>query len=438
MSGQPDIAPHPDPQDAGGAAAGAGRLLEFRVLAGPQRGCRLPLRPGVYTAGSHADCDILLDDLPADQTAFTLRVDAQRIELEPAQAVPRRAGEPVSGTVELAPGQAFTLGSASFAVDERAAPWPEEAHAEDPVATTPATEPEAGLEPRADPDDLAARRPPPRRRRAPFWALWLAGTAAFLCGGTGLMLVALSPARARTAAAAPPALAPDALSALVGSARDHADLQLTRDAAGHWRIAGYIQTNDQKVALIRAARAADPLVRVDVEAEDDMRLLADDTLHRLDVDDDLHIASMHSGELMLAGQLSDPALIGHLQATLLTDVPGLRRVRISGHGVTDDDPAATLRKLLEQAGLADRIDVSQDGQRLVVSGKLSQAELDAWVVIRNRMFASGSPLELVERFRTLPGHSADSDIVLVVQGPVPYVMHDGGAKEGRSYLEETR
>ena len=87
---------------------------------------------------------------------------------------------------------------------------------------------------------------------------------------------------------------------------------------------------------------------------------------------------------------------------------------------------------------SDRIDVSQDGQRLVVSGKLSKSELDAWAAIRDRMFASGSPLELVERFRTLPGHSADSDIVLVVQGPVPYVMHDGGAKEGRSYLEETR
>ena len=439
MSGQPDIAPSPGPQDADGSVAGAGRLLEFRVLAGPQRDCRLPLRPGVYAAGSHADCDLLLDDLPADQTAFTLRVDAQRIELEPAQAGLRRDGEPVSGKVELAPGQVFTLGTASFAVDERAAPWPQEMPVADPAAAAPATAPEAGFPPHAEPDDLAARRPAPRRRRAPFWALWLAGTAAFLCAGTGLMLVALSPARARSAPAAPAVLAPEALSAIVAAAHDHADLQLARDAAGRWRITGYIRTHDQKLVLVRAARAADALVHVDVEAEDDMTLLADDTLRRLVVDDELQIASMRAGELTLAGRLSNPALLGHLQETLLADVPGLRRVRIADQGVTDDAPAATLRKLLAQAGLEDRVDVREDGlRRLVVSGHLSLDELDTWAAIRNRMFASGSPLELVEQFRAPPGRSADSDIVLVVQGPVPYVMHDDGAKEGRNYAEETR
>ena len=436
MSGQPDIPPHPGSQDAGGSVAGAGRLLEFRVLAGPQRDCRLPLRPGVYAAGSRADCDILLDDLPADQTAFTLRVDATRIELEPGQSSLRREGEPVSGKVELAPGQVFTLGMASFAVDERAAPWPEETPAMDRAPEMPVTAPEVAMPSRADAP--AAREATQRRRRAPFWALWLAGTAAFLLGGTGLMLVALSPARARPTLDAPAAPAPDALSALVAAARDHAELQLAHDTTGHWRIVGYIRTHDQKLALIRAARAADPFVRVDVEAEDDMTLLADDTLHRLGVDDELRIASMRAGELTLAGRLSDPALLGHMQATLLADVPGLRRVRIAGQDVTDEAPAATLRKLLAQAGFADRIDVREDGARLVVSGKLSRAELDAWAAIRDRMFSSGSPLELVEQFRTLPGHAPDSDIVLVVQGPVPYVMHDGGAKEGRSYTEETR
>ena len=435
MSGQPDIAPSPGPQDADGSAAGAGRLLEFRVLAGPQRGCRLPLRPGEYAAGSLADSDILLDDLPADQAAFVLRVDALRIELEPVQASLRRDGEPVPGKAELAPGQVFTLGAASFTVDERAAPWPDEATADDPAAH----EPEAASAPRAEPDDApASRRAVPRRRRAPFWALWLAGTAAFLCAGIGLMLVSLSPARARSAPPTPPVLAPGALSALVAAAHDHADLQLARDAAGRWRIAGFIRTYDQKLALIRAARAADAFVRVDVEADDDMALLAGDTLDRLGMADDLQVASMRSGELALSGRLSNPALMGHLQATLLADVPGLRRVRVADQGVTDDAPAATLRKLLVEAGLAGRVDVREDGLRLVVSGRLSRAEQDAWAAIRDRMFASGSPLELVEQFRAPPGHPADGDIVLVMQGPVPYVMHDGGAKEGRSYAQETR
>ena len=85
MSGQPDIAPHPGPQDAGGAVAGAGRLLEFRVLAGPQRGCRLPLRPGVYTAGSHADCDILLDD-QSHTGDYSLPLDAGPRKSEPAKS----------------------------------------------------------------------------------------------------------------------------------------------------------------------------------------------------------------------------------------------------------------------------------------------------------------------------------------------------------------
>jgi type III secretion system YscD/HrpQ family protein len=432
----------------------AAAAFEFRVLAGSQRGCRLPLPAGRTLAGATAGSDLLLDGCAADAEAFVLHVGEAGVELEPLDDALRLRGERVAGRVALAPGESFVLGMARYAVDLLDAPWPQEADAAPAAAaaddgTPDAFEAAVQAAAAAAPAAAAPKAAPALRRRlsAPFWLLWLSGTAVFGCAGVGLIVAALNPAKALPMPSAAFAARPNtALADIVAAAnRAQAVLALKPDGDGRWRLQGSVPTHDQQVALIRAARAVDPGLRIDVQADDDMALLADDTIERLSMDDQVRIARMHAGELDLQGQPADDAMYAHLVDTLKLDVPGLRVVRLRpGVAVAGPAPApgdtsmrAQLQRALADADLADAVSVREDGVRFVVSGALDEDAHARWTAIRERLFALGRPLEIVERFEAggASGRPA-GDVVLAVGGAVPYVMHGDGRKEGRAEVAQ--
>ena len=214
--------------------------VEFRVLAGGQRGCRLPLPPGRYRAGTTAACDLLLDECPDGEDAFTLVVDDHTITLQPLQAGLRASGR-VNPCGPLAPGEVLTLAGGRYAVDRLDAPWPEadEAQAATAIASASdgsATDGDDGSEHDHDADvpfdTVAGRMGPgpssttlpgewpgarsgalgllavlgarmrgrkaaaPRRPLPPWWVLWLGGTAVFALVGVTVISAALTPANA--------------------------------------------------------------------------------------------------------------------------------------------------------------------------------------------------------------------------------------------------
>ena len=439
--------------------------LEFRVLAGGQRGCRVPLREGRYSAGSAVSCDLLLQGLAPGLVAFVLHLQGQDVALEVldqslcmGEAAPR-------GRVALQAGQAFTLGDAIYAVDLCEAAWPEDPDVllrETAASATPAlpgsadeTAPEPAGDETGEQLVAQAEAPPlpgearplasrlaallPIRlgsrwgsrgdrplKRPPFWTLWLAGTAAFLVIGVTL-LVALNPAKAR------PALAPaPTLNDVMEQARDHAQLKLVQQEGGRWQMSGYVLTHAQKIELIRAARAVDPTVRLDVNADEDMAALARDTIARLAMPE-MQIGSLHFGTLELKGHARSGAALKHLAFNLFSDVPGLHDV----HALEDEDDAALvmLQDKLAEAGLADRLSARQDGPRLLVSGILPDSMRKSWLEIRQRVSERFGALEIVENFRE--ALAPRQDILLSVGGPVPWVVLSTGEKQGRSVAETT-
>lgn len=366
----------PAPVDAPAAT------LEFRVLDGPQQGCRVALQRGVYYAGSGADNDLLLD--AGHPVAFVLYWGHSNLALEAIAPGLCCAGRQVEGMQTLQAGDSWTLDGVHYAVETADAPWrlpsmeaatpqhlpqnPQEdaqdqAHAA-AADSPPMPAPQAAALPPGDDDEddllplpaalalgdapyaQAVAAPPVPRRRTGWWvagALLLGGSCAALLWTQRSQSAAPSQLVRRMPATAPAA---EPLAALLAASADHARLNLS--AAGpRQRLSGYVQTDRQRIELIRAARQLTPNLRIDISSDEELVLQARDTLARFP-HSGLSIASLRYGELTLAGSASSPAAAQQVIHALQADIPALTQVHWTApEGAASDAPLVpALRALL--------------------------------------------------------------------------------------------
>lgn len=422
--------------------------LEWRVLDGPQRGCCLPLKAGVYRAGSAAQADLVLaGSQPA--LAFVLYVGFSAVALEAVDPALRLDGAALNGLHALVAGQEWTLAGVRYAVDMADAAWPlagasgvaaagtgEAGMPADAVPPLPA-QPEAvnagasdsasesGTETGTAAPARSAYVPAARPRSGRRWSVAAALLAA-LCGSAWWI------ARA-TPRAAPPATAQAVrpLDALLAAAHDYAQLQLTQNGP-QWCLSGYIRSGRQRAELLRAARKLEPSLRVDVHADDELEELARETLSRF-AQSGVEVRFVRYGTLSLQGHASNEALLQRIKTALREDSPGLDQ--IDAEPANDLAVLEVLQGLLADSDLDGRINGRMDGERLLVEGRIEASQRDSWDAVRHQLEARfGAALLIEERLAVTTAArpvAPRGDMVLSVGGAQPYVMLRDGQKEVR-------
>jgi|GEM_PF-2522697 len=451
--------------------------IELRVLRGPQAGCRLPLSAGLYRAGADESCDILLEGPAEGESGFVLYVGHKALALESLGAGVRIDGKPASGLRELAKGRVFELGPWLFVVDDTSAPWPEDTEAllantsppaeTDGLAGEPLSEgspestagvtavPAEAVDAGAEVSDIdaldttpteavsaPADAPVPRRaRRAlPFWVLGLIGTAVFLGCGVLTLALSLAPQAPRPVPEAAPLQR--TLAQIIESAGPEGDVRLEPMPGGRIRLTGFTSTRQQRTALIREARAVDPAVLVRLITDEDLESQARDALTRF-ADLRVTLAGVHLGRITLKGHVNSGEVRDQITAAIRDGVAGFGE--LDNQITANDDALIALRERLASAGLAQMLVVRLDrgdGSRLLVEGAPDEAARAAWQTVRGELVAQfGESLEIIERFQAKPvarkprGASRD-DVVVVVMGPMPYVVLENGSKVARSAAVE--
>lgn len=424
--------------------------LEWRVLDGPQRGCCLPLKAGVYRAGSAAQADLVLaGSQPA--LAFVLYVGFSAVALEAVDPALRLDGVALNGLHALVAGQEWTLAGVRYAVDLADAAWPlagasgvaapdtdEAGMATDAVPPLPA-QPEAvnagaseraietatGAAAPADSAYVPAARPRSGRR----WSVAAALLAA-LCGSAWWVARA-TPRAAPPATAQAKAQAVRPLEALLAAAHDYAQLQLTQNGQ-QWCLSGYIRSGRQRTELLRAARKLEPSLRVDVHADDELEELARETLSRF-AQSGVEVRFVRYGTLSLQGHASNEALLQRIKTALREDSPGL--AQIDAEPANDLAVLEVLQGLLADSDLDGRITGRMDGERLLVEGHIEASQRDSWDAVRHQLEARfGAALLIDERLAVTTAArpvAPRGDMVLSVGGAQPYVMLRDGQKEVR-------
>lgn len=434
-------------------SSAAASPLEFRVYTGPQAGCRLPLKSGLYRAGSTDECDLLLADCPPHSVAFVIYLGQQEIAIEAVATPLEVEGRAARGLTPLRPEQIFVAGDTLYSIVTTDAAWPEapqrplalsdtppEADTEVPSnlsnehAAAPGDAAESLITPSTSDlglglsSDTAPTPAPtrPERRRPPFWALWLGATALFIVLGLSVLLFSLQPAP-RPEQPDPAALTL-ALEQVLAAESGRAHLTLERVGEQRWRIRGHVISRAQLSELSRQLRAITPNLQLQLTADEDLLALSRDTLGRF-ADHAIELTALRFGELTLSGQVATAAQRDRISRTLFEDVPGLRTVHANISAA--DDALVALLELLAEAGLNDQIEGQQQGSRLLISGHLSPEQQDSWRALRHKLEQRFGPqLEIVENFHAI-APAQRSDIVMAIMGPVPYVVMSNGTKEGR-------
>ncbi len=302
----------------------------LKIVQGPNAGAEIALVEGLrVTLGSADSCDIVLADptLPAEVCA--IEVSADSVALTPSGAAPET----------LAPFHVRSFGSTAIAVGPAESPWeplvwapspeaaadaPENAGADDAAPApaerekAPANE-EGGAAPTDnDASDAEPRPAAAKSRRRGLVAVLVALLAILL-----LVLLGAALWRASRAKAPSPAVeeAPiDPRARLEGLATDLGLVVV--ETNGAILVRGDFATRAERLAATAALYEARPGVALDLADRDTLLSAASDLLSAA-TDGALEVRDVTNRVAVLAGRVSDPAVLRSALESLRADVPRL-------------------------------------------------------------------------------------------------------------------
>jgi len=434
------------------------RPHELRVLLGAQAGSRLPLGDGEYAVGSGDDCALILVGPRIAERHATLLIANGSVQVRPdGGRVLDAQGRVLEQPVPLAPGMPVEFDGVWITVDRAEADWPD---VRDLAAGFTAPAAPGGEAAAASAAPVAALPRWPRRRLlrtagAGLAVAVLLSTAATLA--MGLLRDAPSPAdagaaqaavaaasavddapsapgggaseaaSAAAAASAPAAGPPVALTALLqGLALDDV-LTVSLQPGGAWRISGYLPTAKARATLVKAAEELRPSPELQVFAQDEMIVAAQQALIAADLPGSLRfVPGSGSGTLKLVGAARGEALADAAAMTAIRRVPGLHQ--LEAEVLMPEDLLVRLKEELTTAGLNRRVVFAREFPEVVLTGKLVGDDLARWQVLYDKFrstFGDTLPIRA-----TVDGTPPVLPFVVqaVVGGPSPYLVTEDGTR----------
>ncbi len=398
-------------QGAPEAAAG----LCLRVLAGPNRGAEVALAPGRYRVGRGLDCDIVLGDPQVAEAQLVLDVGPWGVAVEPLARPLWLDGQAVrQKPFRIEPFQCLTLGQTCLALGPDDRPWP---------ALEPPT-PQAEAAPGA-----AAPARATRRWRRPAWLgeRWVVRAAA------GLYLVALVLLSQGISLPVGARLDEDAVARQVRIVLDQLGLgsqvQVVQTEEGRPRVEGYVPDARARNRLLQSLHHAGLDVTARIWSMADLVRQATEVMHSLGVDHVRARAGRRGGELVMQGYVADAGRWRQVLSILQSDIPGVRA--IDDRGVdTLARREAVLRRLIQQQGLAEHLEVRARDDRLVVRGTIPAADRVKWKLVVAAFDGSYGGLPPIEDHI---GEAIPADIQLAIRsvnihGEDAYVELQDGSK----------
>ena len=402
--------------------------LELRILDGTHAGARVPLLAASRTTiGASAECDVILTDPGFEYLRAVVLLDKQ---FDGWQLVIEAADESLQA--RPARNQCAQLGPVRIVVAAADDAWVVDA----PVIPQPrAPEPERVIAPA-----MSAATTAPVRRRWRRLAIIAASAVGVGVAGIGIVTAAGSVEAATSGAA----LTPEAAASASADQAQHERIRLAlaaedlgqclhvvRDSTGTWTIVGVVEDPQRIATLAERLSAMDPPVPMQVATAAQLQARLHDAGD--DWPDGIALKAADDGGVRVVGTISDPA-----QATAL-----LARIR-------DLLPAPTLAVHSELQGpreLADRflaeardsgfkIDGSFDDTRLVLRGRVSQAQTVRWeqwltTFIVKHGDALRFEVQVGDRAIPLPAQQnphVPFVISSVVSGPLSYLVLGDGAR----------
>lgn len=374
--------------------------LLLRVLSGIQAGAEARLTDGDYWLGTSEDCDLVLQDLPADSIPLQLRIQDNVVRIKTAATTVRVDGRILESDVEdtLALNTTISYGGLCFALGTAQTDW-----AAIPLPTSSEqTEPEP-----AERDNTSAPKsaaPPTssdpafatltednsgKRSRVRFITLTLLGL--MLLGLILLGSQVMGWIWADSAQKVPHQSPSDRVArvkAIAGTLGLH-DITVTMHSNETLVLTGYCDTQAVKARLSQSLRKAGIPVENRLWPEDALQQDVAKTLQEL-AGDRVSFRYPKPGTIELQGYLPSIAALDHLQAIVYSDVPGV--VQIISQVKTLPDVVVRLREQLDAAGLGQMLKVAAHEHAIRVSGVLDAAAIARWRELM-RVFHAQYPQE---------------------------------------------
>lgn len=189
-------------------------------------------------------------------------------------------------------------------------------------------------------------------------------------------------------------------------------------------LSGYVQHNDQRVALQQFLQATGAPFQLAVRAQEDIRNDVDFILPRLGYKDAHSADGNQAGWVRLVGEgVQDPTRWQQTLQTLKNDVQGLRGVEPAVEA--GPTPLQKLQQLLDIAGLTSRLTVKASNSQIDVSGALDERQQDAFKEVQrqyNAAFTLPPTLNLQNTWSPKKQAAVQFPIKAVSIGRVPYVI----------------
>ena len=344
----------------------------LKVLSGINAGATVRLRTGSLVIGRSMTSDIILhDDNIADQHVQLL-ITPSSITLQPlARPIFVNGMEVTAESVELAPYQAVKLGNVEFWVADSRVAAPQ-AKAK-PASTSTPKRPASAEAPSA----AAAKAPPAASNKVT--AKQRMGSKTWLALGLGLLLLAnvvywapqmnflLQHLGVQDSA--------EQQAANLMQTLGKQDFKLVNEPDGSVSLSGYTSTVAERNDLMSRIQSAGLKANLHIWSQDEMAESAS-TIARAMGQPSLRFKSGDThGVLVAQGFVSKTADWERVKASILNDVGGIRSIGESDFQTLDGYLAAFVQ-FIEKKGLSSRIHATTDGKSVIVSGELTQPEIE--------------------------------------------------------------
>lgn len=395
----------------------------LKVLSGINAGATVRLRTGSLVIGRSMTSDIILhDDNIADQH-IQLLITPSSITLQPlARPIFVNGMEVTAESVELAPYQAVKLGNVEFWVADSRVAAPQ---ANAKPASTSAPKRPASTEVPPAASSAASNKVTAKKRR---------GSKTWLALGLGLLLLAnvvywapqmnflLQNLGVRDSA--------EQQAANLMQALGKQDFKLVNEPNGSVSLSGYTSTVAERNDLMSRIQSAGLKANLHIWSQDEMAKSAG-TIARAMGQPSLRFKSGDThGVLVAQGFVSKTADWERVKASILNDVGGIRSIGESDFQTLDGYLAAFVQ-FIEKKGLSSRINATTDGKSVIVSGELTQPEIEKLKGLRQAFIDIQGDGPAIVLNVTDVRDRIKLAIRSVSVGKVPFLV----AKDGKKYME---
>ncbi|WP_281646231.1 type III secretion system inner membrane ring subunit SctD [Parendozoicomonas sp. Alg238-R29] len=455
----------------------------LKILSGPHVGAEIPLDSGTWTLGRHEECDLVLTDDTLAERHIELNISPEEVQvtnLAQGQSI-YLSGEPQPDSFALQPHTVVMAGSLYFAVGAIGQPWPELSLSGPPATLTPqqpakptatshtASAPEEIvlednipiIDDQVDDDELsdleeerglkekAARSKPGVFsslfnsmnsasvsfdffgwcKRHPFvlGGMALGGFFSILIGGFFWLWTMTDPEKT-----ALENITPAQTAEVIITQMNIQDVSLKKLPDGSVIISGYVADNNVKDGLQKALNDAQVPYTFQAVVMNEMRANAAAVLEQYDFKQMSIELDTTPGSLVLSGYAANPKEVGRIREVLQQEVHGL--VSIVDQVEYQVTRLKTLRTMLKERGLSQKIRLLETPGKVILKGRLGDASQGYYLkeIVQNfREKYSNRPQLVIDV--TLPATDLATmqpllKIKSVSLGRIPYVILDNGEK----------